>query len=441
MQWLLYAVLLLSLALAVHVGYNLEPKKGGGDGACWDSETSQVVGEMLGGCYFVCTLLWLAMTTVIKIPLCLQARSAPGVSYARTAAKAVLLDYLLDSTITWRFILLICCSLALFTEHLWLYSFLVADFFCQDSRLATVLKGIIAPGQSLMMTFIGAVIVTFVYGAVGFNVFREDFGDYCNTNIVACTQSILYQSTRNGIIGLSSMMDTVMPEDRTWGERMPYDISHFVVFGIMLLNTIVALIVDSFSTLRRDLEARESNHLTETFISCMDRKRIESCAQASGIVDPFVHHEEQRQPKWDYMAFIFHLHEKNAQDYTGPEQAIRTLVEKGDVKWLPLGRSKMLEAFEESGQEDAIGRVERQMKDIAQGVRQGQRQHQALYNAVASLGRAHADRAEGVQAEMATVCDQLRQLAMEEEEEDMRARQSGSSAARSSSMVPAIGGP
>merc|ERR1719183_1797607 len=155
------------------------------------------------------------------------------------------------------------------------------------------------------------------------------------------------------------MLDTVHPHDEKFVMRMVFDVSYFVVYGIMLLNTIVALIVDSFSALRTLTEARDHVNDTQTFISCIDRKVIETVAQAAGIADGWDYHETKKQNKWDYMAFIFHLREKDAQDYTGPEQAIRAAIENKDVKWLPVGRSMMLEADEEHGaKEDILTRIE-----------------------------------------------------------------------------------
>merc|ERR1719191_855087 len=150
-----------------------------------------------------------------------------------------------------------------------------------------------------------------------------------------------------------------MPHDEKFVNRMVFDVSYFVVYGIMLLNTIVALIVDSFSALRMETEARDHINETQTFISCIDRKVIETVAQGQGIANGWEYHETRKQNKWDYMAFIFHLREKDAQDYTGPEQAIRQVIENKDVKWLPVGRSMMLEADEEHGaKEDILTRIE-----------------------------------------------------------------------------------
>ena len=99
--------------------------------------------------------------------------------------------------------------------------------------------------------------------------------------------------------------------------------------------------------------------------SCIDRKSIETVAQAQGIAEGFDYHEDHKQHKWDYMAFVFHLREKDEQDYTGPEQAIRNMMDGKDVQWLPLGHSKMLEADEDhAGTEDVLVRIDKKLTSM-----------------------------------------------------------------------------
>ena len=88
-------------------------------------------------------------------------------------------------------------------------------------------------------------------------------------------------------------------------------------------------------------------------------------AQAQGIAEGFDYHEDHKQHKWDYMAFVFHLREKDEQDYTGPEQAIRNMMDGKDVQWLPLGHSKMLEADEDhAGTEDVLVRIDKKLTSM-----------------------------------------------------------------------------
>merc|ERR1719296_16353 len=179
---------------------------------------------------------------------------------------------------------------------------------------------------------------------------------------------------------------------------MVFDLSYFIVYGIMLLNTIVALIVDSFSSQRREGEARKANRQTESFISCLDRKLIEMATQAQGIRDGFYYHEEKRQPKWGYMAFIFYLREKKPQDYTGPEQKIISLITTEDIKWIPIGRSKLLEENENVILDDAPARLEKQGLALKEDIQQGTRTKHLLLTAIGNMDRTSREQMEALQA-------------------------------------------
>jgi len=415
MQLLLQGSLILSLALAFHSGSFLVPQSApaGGQGAApvrrgveWSSPLTARVATCFGCLYVASTLLWVALTACIRVPLDATAIELQGGGAAMRKAKA-LLSFFSKGDMVWRIILLVCCCVAVLTEHQWLYSFLVADFFCQSSRLATVLGGVVAPLRSLAMTSLGATIVTFAYASVGFHYFRGEFGDYCKDNVIICTQNIIYQSTRNGIIGLSSMLETKMPDDDMWTERMVYDISFFIVTGIMFLNTVVALIVDSFGSQRIEKEEREVNRESETFISCLDRKLIEAVAQAAGISDGFRYHETYKQHKWDYMSFIFYLREKHIHNYTGPEQSIRTLIERKDIKWIPIGRSKLLEEDQTHIHEDVLGRIEQSSKKMAQEMEGGVRVKSLMSTTISNLTRSLDDRMDAMQQQLAALVSQL----------------------------------
>jgi len=406
MQDLLSLALWLSLLLAAHVGISLVPVKDSHYGLKWSSPTAERISLVLGGMHFACTMVWLFLYTCIKVPLTI--RTVQHANPDRNRISTIFgawVKYLSQRAVAWRCFLAITSATALFGGKWWVYSFLVADFFCQSSSLQTVLSGIVAPAQPLLMTFLGAGIVAFVYAAIGTHYFRRDFNHYCDENIFVCTESILYMSTRAGIIGLSSMMENVMPEDDSWYGRMTYDISYFVVFGIMLLNTIVALIVDSFQTQRREAGARERVLETQSFISCIDRKTIETVAQQAGIADGFDYHETYQQHKWDYMAFLFQLYEKDAQDYTGPEQEIRGCVDNNDVTWLPQGRSKMIEGKSDDSKEDTLITIERQNKEIIQALGLTNEHRQTLFKSLGNLARMMRDKTDIVKEQLGHVLE------------------------------------
>ncbi|CAE7202231.1 itr-1, partial [Symbiodinium pilosum] len=349
MTRLLRGALYLGLLLAAHTGMFLVPAEDSEDvESRWVSPRAAILAYTLGGLYFLCTATWLLLTIAIKFPIALHEVREDTVGHHIQIPRFVgnlwaIWKLISEGHVAWRFLLLGCCVCAFLFRHFWLLCFILMDFWCQSSVLATVFRAICAPLRSLAMTFLGLVIITFVYAGIGFRYFRDDFHHFCNENIVTCTENILYQGTRAGIVGLSLMLSSTKPGNPDWTERMMYDMSYFIIFGVIVLNTIVGLIVDSFGALRLDMEARENDQRTQTFISCIDRRNVEQVAQMRGIADGFEYHETHRQNKWDYMAFIFHLCETELEELTGPEHHIRTLMDRGDAKWIPIGRSKFLE--------------------------------------------------------------------------------------------------
>lgn len=411
----LLAQLVLGLSLSLHTGWFLIPSGSPPppDVASnvfytakdleWSSPLMEQIAQTLGLFYIGFIGIWLIITSCLKAPLYYLEHlyHHPDLSNITLLYRAMM-KTLTNPAILWRIILLVLCAIGTLTKEYWIYCLLAADLFCQNSSLGNVLGAIVNKGYSLTMTFLGSAIITYVYAGFGYHYFRDDFNQYCEEGILICSVNILYQGTRNGIIGLSSMMDKSMPHDEKFLMRVLFDVSYFVVFGIMLLNTIVALIVDSFSALRMETEARDHINETQTFISCIDRKVIETVAQSQGIANGWEYHETRKQDKWDYMAFIFHLREKDAQDYTGPEQAIRQMIENKDVKWLPVGRSMMLEADEEHGaKEDILVRIENSTQRALQSLQSAKEHRGMMTRALTTMSQHTSERFDVLDEELA----------------------------------------
>merc|ERR1719265_831479 len=93
-----------------------------------------------------------------------------------------------DTAVLSRLLLLLSTGTALFMQQFWLFGVLLVDLFYQNSTLGDVCRCILNKAHSLSMSFLGAVIVTYVYAAVGYWTFRQDFGHYCDVDIHICVQ-------------------------------------------------------------------------------------------------------------------------------------------------------------------------------------------------------------------------------------------------------------
>ena len=421
MSRLLRSALFLGLALSVHTGVFLVPDDEDDHGhAKWSSPRAELFAHFLSCLYFTCTALWLLLTVAIKLPIVMyDVEEEMRMYHPRFAIPRVLVGtyafsrLMRDGHVTWRILLLLCCFTAFTFRHYWLNSFILMDFWCQSAVLATVFRAIASPLKSLAMTFLGLLIITFVYAAIGFRFFREDFHHFCDESILICTENILYQGTRQGIVGLSPMMSSTQPGQADWTQRVIYDMSYFIIFGVIVLNTVVGLIVDSFGALRLDMEARENDQQTQTFISCIDRRNVEQVAQSYGIPDGFEFHESKRQNKWDYMAFIFHLSETALEDLTGPEYYIRHLMDKGDAKWFPIGRSKFLEGTSMGmNQQDRFQRIQEQSNYLSSFVEANQDSWKSISRTMSQLSSAIREKLENMLTELRDLQLELKQQRM-----------------------------
>eukprot|EP00913_Durusdinium_trenchii_P016510 g15517.t1 len=186
------------------------------------------------------------------------------------------------------------------------------------------------------------------------------------------------------------MMSSTRPGQSDWTQRMIYDMSYFIIFGVIVLNTVVGLIVDSFGALRLDMEARENDQQTQTFISCIDRRDVEQVAQSHGIADGFEFHETYRQNKWDYMAFIFHLCEAQLEDH--PDRSWTKVMPSG----FPLGnRSSWKAPLRAERAEDRFMRIQEQTNYLASFVEANQDSWKSISRSMSQLSSAIRDRTGG----------------------------------------------
>merc|ERR1719253_1965596 len=101
------------------------------------------------------------------------------------------------------------------------------------------------------------------------------------------------------------------------------------------------------------------------------------------------------------MAFIFHLEEKNPQDYTGPESAISQFIRNGDVSWMPLGHSKILQQHDEHAAEvDTLGRIEQHHLEISKELESGSHVRSTILTQMTSVSRQLDERMRSVQGLM-----------------------------------------
>jgi hypothetical protein len=119
----------------------------------------------------------------------------------------------------------------------------------------------------------------------------------------------------------------------------------YLVTIIILLNVFLSNILESFEKARKTKYEIDINTKTKCFICDIERNRFDVRANY-GIT--FSSHIETEHQKWDYVAFLIYIFEKDPTEYTGIEQYLAELSSKKeeDLSFFPLLRSLSLEEFE-----------------------------------------------------------------------------------------------
>ena len=114
------------------------------DGLTWSTPLQERIAIAMGWLYIACITLWLLITACLKAPLRYEEceRWNPGYRVWRKLAHAGWAT-LAEPSIAWRITLAVSCFMSSFFGEYWLYSFLLADFFCQNTALGNVLGAIV----------------------------------------------------------------------------------------------------------------------------------------------------------------------------------------------------------------------------------------------------------------------------------------------------------
>ena len=176
---------------------------------------------------------------------------------------------------------------------------------------------------------------------------------HCNT-LLSCFMLILYKGVPAG--DLSAVLDDVDRTSDKFTGRVIFDLSFFMIFGILLFNVsfslslspssgshdcplqvVTGLIVDTFSSIRERAEAREDQLANECFVCGYTRAAYDD----SGY--HFDDHVFQDHYLWNYLFFIAYLREKDQNDYNGVESFVYNMLDSGSQDWIPARTSWRLE--------------------------------------------------------------------------------------------------
>ncbi len=215
------------------------------------------------------------------------------------------------------------------------------DMVVRNDILKSVLKSISFNWKQLVMTASFTSIVVYCYSIIGFLFFRKAFFINeetldCET-MLQCTVMVLYRGLRNGG-GIGDVLrPPVWEEPRTF-LRILYDTSFWIICILILLNSFLGIIIDTFGELRSKDQAIIEDIESKCFLCGVDRHRFDRLTAGFDIHIKYDHN------MWHYLYFNVHLRRTEETEYTGPESFVSEMLAQQDLTFIPNQRAICLES-------------------------------------------------------------------------------------------------
>lgn len=242
------------------------------------------------------------------------------------------------------------------------FSLHLLDVLYRYPSLQNVIKSIVLPRKSLLLTFILILILIYLFSIWGFLGFYNFYDGQCN-NMIMCIKTTFDQGIKNGG-GIGQFLDE--NERNRVGNRVGNPVGNWdivmrfifdnlfnIVIMIIMMNIIQGIIIDTFAVLREESERNTADRETKCFICGKDKEYIERCTNR-----PFMFHCAYEHNEWNYIYFVAYLKNKEGTEHTGTESSIHELVVGKDISWIPQQQGLTLKDLDETEELLIIQKVE-----------------------------------------------------------------------------------
>eukprot|EP00388_Colpodella_angusta_P046551 GDKK01069777.1.p1 GENE.GDKK01069777.1~~GDKK01069777.1.p1 ORF type:complete len:752 (-),score=73.76 GDKK01069777.1:64-2232(-) len=242
----------------------------------------------------------------------------------------------------YRSLMVLFSLLSLTVSPLFSAAYLIA-LVHQSSVLMNVIVAITQNGRSLLLTMGLGVVMVYLFAIVGFIYFPSSFGEReeggepnCDS-FGRCFAYILVHGLRQGG-GVGDIM-----KDMPWSStglipRMGYDFLFFALLNVVFLNILFGIIIDAFAELRDDKRTKEEDMHGTCYICGTQAEEFEK----HGV--SFLWHVRKEHNMWQYLYLMYHLRNKDPNEYTGQESYVQKLLDKGSLGFFPEETSLALQA-------------------------------------------------------------------------------------------------
>jgi hypothetical protein len=209
------------------------------------------------------------------------------------------------------------------------------------------------------------------------------------TTLLQCTLFIFYQGmSEEG--NLKDVLRTASPGTYNYIPRIIYDSVFLIWVGIVIVNIITGLMVDTFSAIRGEKAQRAETLETDCFVCGMQRSAYDDLGLKPGS-PTFQGHLTDDHNLWTYVYFLAYLKEKDPTEYNGIESYVKGEIDKMSLEWVPSRTSFVAEDQGKTGGDgtaDAAAAAQSQadkVDAVAAALKASDRKMNAILSQLAAL--------------------------------------------------------
>jgi len=215
------------------------------------------------------------------------------------------------------------------------YVFHMLDLSLRSPTVRNVLQAVTVNGHSILLMALLEVLLIYVYSAVGFLWFKQDYqveeGLNCD-KLFTCVVSTFNIGIRSGG-GIGDALSKLDYHDPNYIPRLFFDIAFWATIIVIGLNMVFGIILDTFGELREKKNAIDEDMKSQCFICGINSDTFQHLGYG------FKHHLEHEHSVWTYLDFFMHLDMKPSEHYTTLEDYIAKKKAKGDIDFFPIDKS------------------------------------------------------------------------------------------------------
>jgi hypothetical protein len=230
------------------------------------------------------------------------------------------------------------------------FTLMLLDVVNISPTIQSLVKSVTKPAPQLGIVAYLFVIMVIIFASFGLDYFEDFFiydSDYdddaddltgpnpygCHS-VVACFWLIMYKGVPAG--SMDEVLDVIDNRDPQYLGRVFFDLAFFIIVGIFLFNIITGLMVDTFSALREEAQARSDQLDNECYVCGFTRTVYDDL----GLPSPsFDHHKDRSHYIWNYLYFIQYLQQKDQTEFSGVESYVFSMLQSKSQDWLPARTS------------------------------------------------------------------------------------------------------